>query len=681
MPRARRPRRPPILDVAPHIHKAAGPRDRVVAADIGGTFTDLVIQERGQITRILKLLTTPRRPSSAVISAVRQLGGEGARELLHATTLGTNALLSPDDAALGRVGLLTTEGFKDVIEIGRQNRPGLYDLFFQRPRTLVNSDRRLGISERTNSAGTVVRTVRASELRSQVDRLTRRGVRSLAISFLHAYANPANERRARQLMRGRFPFVSLSSEVAPEPREFERTSTTVVNALLMPVISEYIAQLEKDLRACGIRSASVMASSGGLISLGEATRRPVQIVESGPAAGVVAAAELGRHLGVGSIISFDMGGTTAKAGTVVQGRIELTPELEVGGDAHHGRRSKGTGYPIRFPFVDLAEVSAGGGTIIRRDSSGTLRVGPQSAGSEPGPASYGRGGTAPTLTDVNLVTGVLAPRLLGGSMALDVRAAARALATLGPAELVAEQALALANLEMARAIRIVTVERGVDPRSFTLVAFGGAGPQHAAAIAEEIGIRQILIPRDPGVLSATGLLVSDWRFEARVAFPGDLARAYRRLKASLRQSVDADSFLSSVDCRYEGQGSELSVPLGPPIRESVIHDFERLHERTFGFRMNREVELVTLRVFAVRNRKRPSLNFQPKGSPNWGERTLLRRGRKRVIKSCEREGLVAGTSATGPLAIEEYGTTTYVPASWRVTVLPEGQLRLWQEGS
>lgn len=658
----------------PELSRAGVPL--TLAVDIGGTFTDIVVQRGSEVLRTLKLLTPADRPETAVLRAVAEIGRTGTEELLHASTLATNALLHPPPGLVESVGLLTTEGFRDVLEIGRQNRPGLYDLFFERPRPLVDAVRREEVRERILADGRVHRSVVRAELRAPLLRLARRGVRSLAISFLHAYANPANERRAAHLARERFPFVSVSSEVAPEPREFERTSTTVVNALLKPVVSDYTTRLRDGLRELGVRSVSMMASSGGLISLREAAERPAQTVESGPAAGVVATAELARRLGVDSAISFDMGGTTAKAGAVFRGRVELVHELEVGGSSHHGRRAKGTGYPVRFPFVDLAEVLAGGGTVIRRDDAGSLRVGPDSAGALPGPMSYGRGGVRPTLTDANLVLGVLGPSLLGKSMALDVGAARRGLGRLGSTREVANAAVALANLEMARAIRLVTVERGRDPGASSLVSFGGAGPQHAAAVAEEVGIRDVIVPRHPGVFSALGLLQSEWKYEARSAFPGDLAGELGRLRRRLRGRMSALRFAANVDVRYRGQGSELSVPLVRPDRDRVVADFVRLHEQTFGFSLPREVELVTLRLFAFRPRRKARVRFRPTGGPVRSERPGFWDGRDLRLTVWDREGLPVGTAIDAPAAIEEYGSCTFVPPGWRARVLPGGELRM-----
>jgi N-methylhydantoinase A len=503
----------------------------IVAVDIGGTFTDFVYVRGDGSLGFYKVLSTPRSPEVAVLEGLRVLGG--ASFVVHATTIATNALRGQVGLELPRVALVTTRGFRDVVEIGRQNRPRLYDPFFEKPRPLVPRDFRFEVDERVDFRGSILRPLDVRELESLGSRLGALGVESAAMVFLHSYANPVHEVLAEGVLSRYVGYVSPSYKVAPEPREYERTSTTVVNATLMPIVSGYLERLIKGLRELGVMELSIMSSSGGLVTVEEAMVRPVQIVESGPAAGVIATAELSRMLGTPRAIGFDMGGTTAKAGTVVDFEVEVTSEYEVGGEAHHGRIVKGSGYPVRFPFVDLAEVSAGGGSIIWRDEVGALRVGPISAGADPGPVCYGRGGVRPTITDANLALGRIGDYMLGGAMKLDRSASIKALQALGDPEVVAWEAISIANLEMARAIRLVTVERGLDPADFTLVAFGGAGPQHAVEIAEELGVRSVVVPPHPGLFSALGLLLADWRFEARVAYPVDLEEAYLKLEGEL----------------------------------------------------------------------------------------------------------------------------------------------------
>ena len=649
------------------------------SVDIGGTFTDVLIQQGDRVVSSFKILTTAGNPEVGVLTALGRWTEGRIAELVHATTLGSNALLSPERTHDRTVALVTTRGVGDVIEIGRQNRSELYNLEFTRPRPLVASARRYELETRSLENGAIAARVPKRAATALKARMKRDGVRSIAISFLHSYAHPENERFAARVLRGSVPHVSLSSEIAPEPREFERTSTTIVNAVLMPVISEYIGRLERGLDARSHTNLSVMASSGGLISTEEARSKPVQIIESGPAAGVIAAAALARRIGIRNVISFDMGGTTAKAGTVSDGSVETSTELEVGGTSHHGRRTRGSGYPVRFPFVDLVEVSAGGGTIISSDLDGALSVGPASAGSEPGPACYGRGGTKPTLTDANLALGVLGTQLLGGELLLDEDAAVRALRSLGEPYSVAEDALRLADLEMSRALRLVTVERGLDPSQFSLIAFGGAGPQHAANLAQELHIREVIIPPRPGLFSALGLLQSDWRFERRMAFPRDPASGFARLESDLRRKHPRSSFLRSADCRYAGQGSELTVRVGSPRRAAIVREFKRVHGTTFGFELDREVEIVMIRLFAVVPRVKPSPGGGGYTPLETGSRLGRFGGRRSRIRTYNRDGLTTETPVRGPACVEDYDSAIFVPRGWKGIVGPYRELRLTAE--
>jgi N-methylhydantoinase A len=651
----------------------------IVAVDIGGTFTDFVYVRGDGSLGFYKVLSTPRSPEVAVLEGLRVLGG--ASFVVHATTIATNALRGQVGLELPRVALVTTRGFRDVIEIGRQNRPRLYDPFFEKPRPLVPRDLRFEVDERVDFRGSILKPLDVRELESLGSRLRALGVESVAIVFLHSYANPVHEVLAEKVLSKYVRYVSPSYRVAPEPREYERTSTTVVNATLMPIVSGYLERLSSGLRELGVTGLSIMSSSGGLVTVEEAMARPVQIIESGPAAGVIATAELSRMLGIPRAISFDMGGTTAKAGTVVDFEVEVTSEYEVGGEAHHGRIVKGSGYPIRFPFVDLAEVSAGGGSIIWRDEAGALRVGPISAGADPGPVCYGRGGVRPTITDANLVLGRIGDYMLGGAMKLDRGASIKALQALGDPEVVAWEAISIANLEMARAIRLVTVERGLDPADFTLVAFGGAGPQHAVEIAEELGVRSVVVPPHPGLFSALGLLLADWRFEARVAYPVDLEEAYLKLEGELLERLGrVDYFVRYADVRYEGQGWELTVPVGRPARlDDVRRAFEEKHLATYGFTLeDRGVEVVVARVFAVIRRVKPSL---PKPR-------ALGEPRVRVVRKVYfkdgwvntpvywRDDLPVGYKIEGPAIVEEYDSTTVIPPGWVAVVGGHGELRI-----
>lgn len=634
------------------------------SVDIGGTFTDIIIQSDGKITGYYKVPTTPRNPEIGASSGLKDHLGRNLDELVHATTIATNALLGQYGLEIPPVALVTTEGFRDVIEIGRQNRPRLYDLFFRRPRAIVPRNLRFEARERTGPDGKVNVPLEKGQLERVAGQILEAPCQTAAVAFINSYLNPENEREAGEFLSKKLDYVSVSSSVAPEQREYERTSTAVVNAALMPIVSRYVKRLESSMGSMGSPMLSIMASSGGLVSTDEVYSRPVQIVESGPAAGVIASSEIARLLGLGNVISFDMGGTTAKAGTIVGGEVVITGEYEVGGESHHGRMAKGSGYPVRFPFVDLAEVSAGGGTIIWKDQAGGLRIGPVSSGAEPGPICYGKGGTEPTITDANLVLGIIGKELLGGEMTLDVEGARNGLGKLGDPVEIAEAALSLADMEMARAIRIVTVERGLDPSEFAMVAYGGAGPQHAARIADELGIRNVIIPPKPGLFSALGLLYSDWRFEARASFPKDTEDAFGKLEDDLSNKHRGAEFLRYADCRYRGQGSELTVAVSRGTRMEIEDAFVKMHQSTFGFILDREVEVVTIRAFAVIRRDKPDISITA-GMPSAPyRRTAVLDGRQIQMEVHSRAGMAPGRPVMGPCAIEDYDSTAFVPEGW-----------------
>jgi len=631
-----------------------------VAIDIGGTFTDFIIlSEVGEVSTI-KFLTNPRNPGEVIQNVIKGLNCE-VEEVVHATTLATNALLGQENLNIPRTALLTTKGFRDVIEIGRQNRPRLYDLYFEKPNQIVPRELRIEVDERVNADGEILKEVDEIEV---VEKVSKIKAEAVAVSYLHSYINPHNELKTKEVLKKYFKYISISSEVAPEPREYERTSTTVINAALMPIVSSYLENIQSSLPTDNFY---IMSSSGGLVDINEALNKSVQLIESGPAAGVIASASF---LPEENLISFDMGGTTAKAGVVINGKFEITSEYEVGGEVHHGRVVKGSGYPIRFPFVELAEVSAGGGTIIWRDEANALRVGPISAGADPGPICYNKGGNKPTITDANLVLGRLGEELLGGNMKLYKEKALEGLSRLGDPYEVSKVALDLVNLEMARAIRLVTVERGLDPSNFSLIAFGGAGPQHALYLADEIGIKRVIIPPYPGLFSALGLLLADWRFEARKSYPRDLERDFKELENKLIERLKkVDYFIRYADVRYKGQGWELTIQVPENVNE-IRKVFEDKHLATYGFVMSdREIEIVTIRVFAIRRR------VTPKISPTFGNENKPKEIRKVLIEDdwvntevYVREKLPKGFEIRGPAIIEEYSSTIVVKPGWKALV-------------
>lgn len=671
-----------------------------VAVDVGGTFTDLVAfdEESGSV-HVVKVRSTPRNPERGFVESLRELAARHGVDLsrvgtvVHVNTVGTNLLRGQVGLKVPKAALVTTKGFRDVIEIGRQNRPELYNVFYARPRPLVPRELRFEVDERVDGRGRCLKEVDPRELDVIARRIAEEGVETVAICFLESYLNPVNEMKAKwHIERATDVPVSASYEVDPEHREYERTSTTVVNAVLRPVVSRYIEEVRRMLGELGVRgSLEVMSSSGGLIDVGEAAERPVATIESGPAAGVIGAAELARRMGLRNVISLDMGGTTAKAGAVVDGQPLYVPEIEVGGKVHMGRVIKGSGYPVRYPSVDLAEVSAGGGTIVDVDEAGGLKVGPLSAGADPGPACYGLGGTMATITDANLVLGRV-ESLLGGEFPLRRDLAESALGRvaerLGSSVTdVASAAVALVNHQMARAVHLVSLERGYDPSEFALMAFGGAGPMHAAELAQQIGVSTVIVPPHPGLFSSLGLLMTDFRYAFVRGFIRTVSKGSEGLVEGLFEEMEREALrrieergrgvegavvLRSLDMRYYGQGHELEVRVGRPFdAEEAVRAFEELHEAVYGFRHRGEpVEATAARLTVIVPRKKLSLR-RPEGidgMPSTRRRRVHFDGEWLETDVFRREGLAAGFSAEGPLIVEEYDSTTVVPPGWRVLV-------------
>jgi N-methylhydantoinase A len=529
----------------------------ILGIDVGGTFTDAVALESG-VLRTAKVPTTERQ-EEGVLAAARAVGAATVERFSHGTTIATNALLERKGA---RTAFVATDGFEHLLHLRRQARAHLYRLCDEQPAPLVPLERCHGVRERIGPAGVLA----PLELASLPDLS---GADAVAVCLLFSFRDPSHERAVAEELRRRLPgaHVVASHEVAPEFREYERASTTAADAYLGPVCARYFRSLASRCVEAGLPEPLVMRSSGGVASVDEAARHAALVLVSGPAGGVVGAARLASLAGVENAISFDMGGTSTDVCLIAGGRAERTLERSVGG------------LPIRLPMVDVHTVGAGGGSIVWRDAGGAVRVGPESAGAAPGPACYGRGGTRPTVTDANLLLGRLPERLAGG-VELDRDAAARALAGFDPADVVE-----VVNAEMLRALRVVSVERGRDPREFALVAFGGAGPLHACALAEELGIGTVLVPAAAGVLSALGLVASDER--------RDRVRSY---VCPLEQAADLPAD-GEADLRYRGQSFELTVPLGPALAER----FHRAHEERYGYAdPDRELELVAVRTADVR---------------------------------------------------------------------------------
>jgi N-methylhydantoinase A len=685
--------------------RLADSRDVRVGIDIGGTFTDLVAQTQTGVISRVKVLTTPASPADGALKSVRKFLHENkvdpkrVRVVVHATTLASNALLT---GSLPKVALVTTEGFRDVIEIGRQNRPELYNLQFDRLPPLVPGKYRFEVHERISYDGRVLEPIRASQVESLARTIAKLGIESVAICFLHSYANPRHERIAAKTFRRVCSrvYLSVSSELTPEFREYERTSTTVVNACLQPVISRYLSALRAGLASLGIRAPLfVMQSNSGTLLSSQASREPSRIIESGPVAGAVASRVYGMEAKAREIISLDVGGTTAKAGVWSGNRFDITEEYEVGGRLHGVRRLVGSGYPVRFPYVDLVEVGIGGGSLAKVDDVGVMHVGPESAGASPGPACYNLGGTKPTLTDANLVLGRLNPEhLLGGELVIDAQRARNAIR-----EHVAEPMhtsvstgavgiLRVATANMAQALRAASIERGRDPRSMVLVAFGGAGPMHACELAKQLEMRRVLVPPRAGLFSSLGLLLAEplHDFVRTILSPAQDANLSvldktfhgmeeRGKKLLEKEQVNDDdmAFERLFDMRYAGQSYELSIPISRErvsrgLLSHAINSFHSFHHRQYGYSAPADtVELVNLRVYAkgrARNRP-PKADREFSGRAGESHRKVFFDGR--FVNNCPiytRVEMSPGSKGKGPCIVEDYDSTLVIPPRSRYMV-------------
>jgi N-methylhydantoinase A len=683
-----------------------------IGIDIGGTFTDvaLVDEASGRIA-VAKVSTTPGDFGQGVIDGIRQgLAAEAIAPanvalLAHATTVVTNALLEKKGA---RCGFVATRGFRDLLELRRSSRADLYDLLQDAPDVLVPRRFRYEITERIGAQGEIVAPLVEEEIPALIDAIRAAGLQTVAVSFLFSFLNDVHERRLGAALRQALPDVQvfLSCEVLPEIREFERASTTAVCAYVGPLLATYLDRLQRAAFDLGLPPLLVMGSSGGVFDIAEALRMPAMAVESGPAAGVIAAALAGRQLGRPNLISFDMGGTTAKASVIVGGDVSVTAEYEVGGSGHANRWMHGTGHPIRVPVIDLAEVSAGGGSIAWVDPGGALKVGPHSAGAVPGPAAYGAGGTAPTVTDADVVLGYLdRTALLGGALKIDAEGAASAIARdigdklgLSVAEAAARM-IEVVTSNMAQALRIVSVERGHDPQEFSLIAFGGAGPVHAVALAEELQIPEVIIPPAPGAFSALGLVASDLKRDfSRTLYadlgrmePGRLADGLAAMEAegigfleAAKVPPERRALLRLADVRYRRQAYELTVPIedGPvtgATLAALADSFHTRHELTYGHANRAEaVQLVNLRLTALG--RLPGLILAQHGDPaavRVRQRTVWFAATAFVSTPVHwRDGLVAGTTIAGPAIVEAVDSTTVVPPGWIAAVDDRGYIRI-----
>jgi N-methylhydantoinase A len=669
----------------------------VVAIDIGGTFTDLIgfDETAGKFVEA-KSLTTPAQLGQGVVDCIRKSGMNAGAidELIHGSTIAINTLIERKGA---KTGLIVTRGTRDVYIIGRGNRPEAYNLLFHRHRPLAPRHLTREVDERLLASGDVHQPLRRASVEDACRVLAAEGVDAVAICFLHSYVNPAHERAAGEIVRELLPgaYLSMSHEILREYREFERMSTTVVNAYIGPKVGGYVKSLKADLGHVGFRGdLSIMRSNGGVMTPEIATERPVAMMESGPVGGIIASARVGHALGFQNVISFDMGGTTAKTSLIKDSEPTMAPGYYVGGYA--------SGHPVMLPMIDVVEVGAGGGSIAWIDDIGALKVGPHSAGADPGPICYSGGGAEPTITDANVVLGRLDPEnFLGGEMKLDAEAASRGVAEkiagpLGMTVTAAAQAiLDIAISKMSLAVREVSVEKGFDPRDFALVASGGAGPLHVSAIARELHIPRVIVPLFPSHFSALGMLLADERHDFIRTSYGDLTaidfgalvkihdEMVRDARAALRHAANSQQLIQ-LDLRYVGQEFTLQVPVTiDQIKagdyRAIRTAFDKLYEHRYSHHSPDEpVEMVNIRLAVVGQRPRlqfPSVARNAAAKPSGQRPVWLSDSRTPTMCPVyDRLSLGGGTEIPGPAIIQEHGTTTVLFAGDRCTFVPSGEM-------
>lgn len=667
-----------------------------LAVDIGGTFTDLIaFDDRTGRFYQAKSLTTPRNHVDGIIDCIKKtdLDPGTIDHLIHGSTTAINTLIERKGAT---VGLIVTRGTRDVYAIGRGNRPEAYNLFFHRPQPLVPRHRTIEVDERLFASGEVRDKLDIATVKSACDVLAKAGVDAVAVCFLHSYANPEHEQQAGRIVEAALPkaYVSLSHEILREYREYERISTTVVNAYIGPTVGGYVRNLQSRLEGIGFKGElAIMQSNGGVMAPATAIMRPVTMMESGPVGGIIASAEIGRALGYTNVVSFDMGGTTAKASLVRDGEPTMSEGYYVGGYA--------SGHPVMTPVVDVVEVGAGGGSIASIDDVGALKVGPQSAGAEPGPICYSRGGTEPTITDANVVLGRIgAHDFLGGEMNLDRDAATKGMDTRVAKALkmdAAEAARAVVQIAIAKmslAVREVSVEKGYDPRDFVLVASGGAGPPHAVAIARELFIPTVIIPRFPAHFSALGMLMADERHDLVRTYLAELGAAdfetIRRITKELTEEAykllgrkDNVNCQVLFDLRYVGQEFTLPVPvsteqLTKADRKGIRTGFDTLHEQRYAHHATDEpVEIINIRLVALGRRTKlalPPLAKEGTLAPREKRPVLFDRGGPVDCPVYDREKLKPGDKIDGPALISEYASTTVMFPGDKLAVADTGEL-------
>ncbi|MDX2144861.1 MAG: hydantoinase/oxoprolinase family protein [Rhodospirillaceae bacterium] len=670
--------------------------------DSGGTFTDVMAVDDAGRMRVLKVPSTPKHPPDGPLNGIAklqsQLKGEAIADVSHGTTVGLNALLQRKFPA---VGLITTRGFRHVLEIARHTVPGEWGTIYAwiKPPRVVPLENVAEVDERIDKDGAIVTALDEANMRAVADDFAAKGIVTIAVCLMHAYRNPVHEQRVRDILLAKNPkwLISLSSEVMPEFREYERMVTTATNAVLAPLLGRYFAEFGERVKqslgpAAGV---FVMRSAGGVVNAEEAAAQPLRTALSGPAAGVLGMAKAALKAGIDKVITFDMGGTSADIAAVDGGEPHLTTDAAI--DI----------YPLRTPTIDLVTIGAGGGSLITIGTGGRIQVGPTSAGADPGPACYRKGGTEPTVTDANLVLGRIGQKLLDGDVTLDPEAARQALQQRGEKLGLSALQLAFSAIEivcnnMAGAVRQVSIKRGLDPRVYSLVAFGGAGPLHAARMAELLGISRVLVPPYPGLGSCVGLLMADVRLDASSTFiqkenefdAAAAAEIFQSMSTKLARRIEAhglraSTFLLSADMRYVGMGTELNVALGAERATAanvseLFEGFHRQHQSVFGYayRGRHLIETVALRVTAVARRgiAMPAYAFdraQPKPLPV-GERAAVMDAAMAAtaVPVYRREDLPQGWSMTGPVLIDQYDSTTVIPAGHDAAVDTHGNLIL-----
>ena len=648
----------------------------IIGVDTGGTFTDFIYKKDGK-WGVLKILSTPENPAKALLEGIKQIAKEEEKNIIHGTTVATNALLERKGA---KIAFITNKGFEDIIYIGRQNRKRLYDLHYKREKPLVEEENRYGLDCRINARGEIIKDLETKELENIIKELKNKDIKSVAISLLFSFLNNSHEKEVEERLKEEGFFVSPSYKIIPEFREYERSSTVVVNAYVMPKMNSYISYIEENLSEKDI--LRIMQSNGGSISTKTAKEEPVRTILSGPAGGVVGAFEIGKKTGFTKLITFDMGGTSTDV-SLINEKIPFSTDTEI------------SSIPVKVPIIDIHTVGAGGGSIAYIDKGGALNVGPESAGADPGPVCYGKGENI-TVTDANLYLGRLIPEFfLGGKMKLDKEKTAFYMeklakqTNLSPVEL-AEGILTIANTKMEKAIRVISVEKGYNPEEFTLFSFGGAGGMHAVFLAKALGIPKVLVPKNPGILSAMGMLmadiIKDYSLTVMLSEKEASYKALNQLFLTLEKKAQYDLkeegaedifFEKYLDMRYKGQSFEINVP----FKKEFVQEFHNMYEKIYGFKNeNREVQIVNIRLRAIGNIEKPEIEKIEKGDKKIDKNAILGKtktifyGKEVEAFVIDRKYLKANNVIDFPAIIVEYSSTIVIPPENYVEVDEFGNL-------